>query len=541
MGFLRSSLKYKFLAIFGLGALLVAIGVSFGYLAVNQSVSDFRALSNYELVHERAVSTMVTDFKKQVQEWKNVLLRGANPEQLEKYWGKFQKQEAGIQQEGAELVQHMAPGTARDKVEAFLAAHKEMGSAYRSGYQAFVASGFDPTAGDRAVKGIDRAPTKLLEEAAGLIADGAGAATESALDDASFATDASLVAALVALLVSVLACVVMLKRIVLRPIAEVVSVLDNLANGDFKTDINLQSDDEIGQLADSARHLRDDLGDLIRSMVAIAQQLDTAGTSLAALSTQNRAQLNDQRQGTAQVATASEQLAATAEEVASGTTRAAASANAAGSASSTGRQIVAEAIDVMRQLESNVGDVNKVLLDLETHSVAIGNVLSVIRGIAEQTNLLALNAAIEAARAGDQGRGFAVVADEVRSLAQRTQESTQEIETTIEQLQAGSKAAVQAMDQGRSRVEEGVERTRQVEDSLREIDTSVSTIVDMNTQIAAAAEEQGVVARDVSRNVTAIDQSGGDLVDAADSLAGNSQEIARMSAQLVAAAQRFKV
>jgi methyl-accepting chemotaxis protein len=180
-------------------------------------------------------------------------------------------------------------------------------------------------------------------------------------------------------------------------------------------------------------------------------------------------------------------------------------------------------------------------VDLESQSAAIGNVLDVIRGIAEQTNLLALNAAIEAARAGDQGRGFAVVADEVRSLAQRTQESTQEIQTTIEQLQLGSKAAVQAMEQGKQRVAEGVDSTRQAGLALDEIAAAVETIVGLNTQIATAAEEQGVVANDVSRNVNDIDHSSGELAGSAEQLAEVSARIAAFSSQLVESTRRFKL
>ena len=178
--------------------------------------------------------------------------------------------------------------------------------------------------------------------------------------------------------------------------------------------------------------------------------------------------------------------------------------------------MVQQAIESINLLETDVTKVNKVLKDLEGHSGAIGNVLNVIRGIAEQTNLLALNAGIEAARAGEQGRGFAVVADEVRSLAQRTQESTQEIQLTIEQLQEGAEAAVQAMELGQGRVGDGVARTQEVGQSLQEIAASVATIVEMNTQIATAAEQQGIVAADVSRNVNGVDLSNQELLASAE-------------------------
>ena len=275
--------------------------------------------------------------------------------------------------------------------------------------------------------------------------------------------------------------------------------------------------------------------------VSLAQELDQASDHLAELGIQNREQLNRQREGTSQVATASEELAATAQEVAGGAAGAVESANSAEEATREGKSVVMHAVDTINRLESDVSQVSQTLGDLETQSAAIGNVLDVIRGIAEQTNLLALNAAIEAARAGDQGRGFAVVADEVRSLAQRTQESTQEIQATIEQLQHGSKAAVQAMEQGKSRVVDGVASTQQAGEALDAIAASVGTIVNLNTQIANAAKEQGVVAGDLSHNVSDIDHSSEEMVSAAERLAASSAQIASLSTSLVEATRRFQL
>ncbi len=160
-----------------------------------------------------------------------------------------------------------------------------------------------------------------------------------------------------------------------------------------------------------------------------------------------------------------------------------------------------QAVDSISDLASEIGTTSEVIHALEADSEAIGNVLDVIRGIAEQTNLLALNAAIEAARAGDQGRGFAVVADEVRALAQRTQESTQEIQQMIERLQAGSQQAVSAMDKGQEKVRLSVEQANASGARLEEILQAIRTINDMNIQIASAAEEQGHVAADITRSV----------------------------------------
>ena len=541
MDFFAKSIRNRFLLVFAGVAALILVAVAVGFTGVSASVDEFRRVADQEIAHERAVSGMVGAFKKQVQEWKNVLLRGADTKQREKYWGKFQKEEAGIQGTGKSLLATMAPSEARTMVDDFLKAHREMGVAYRNGFKAFVDSGFDSKAGDKAVKGIDRAPTKLLEKAAASIAEAAGTATEAALGQAAVKANTGVIITVVALILGVFALVFFLKRFVVQPMSVVVSSLDRLAGGDFTTEIDLDRKDEIGRLAQSARHIRDDLGQLLGGIVGTAGELDQAGVGLAGLSEQNRERLNSQQTGTAQVATASEELAATAREVANSASGAAEAATLADKSTSEGRRVVEQAIESINLLDADVAKVSQVLQDLEAHSGAIGNVLNVIRGIAEQTNLLALNAAIEAARAGEQGRGFAVVADEVRSLAQRTQESTQEIQHTIEQLQEGSQAAVQAMEHGQGRVSASVASTQEVGQALQDIAASVSTIVDMNTQIAAAAEEQGVVAADVSRNVNEVDENSHELVTAAGQVAETSQKIARLSSELAEVSARFKV
>lgn len=515
--------------------------VTAGHFRVTASIDELRRVSTQEVQHERGVNAMVTGFKKQVQEWKNVLLRGADTAQREKYWGKFQAEELAIQQQGKALLSSMAANDARQLVEDFLRAHQEMGVAYRTGLQSFVDAGFDAATGDKAVKGIDRAPTELLEEAASKSAADAQSATAEALEQGTAAVNAAWLTTLLTLVLGILLSGYFLKRYVVTPVGKVVAGMNRLAAGDFQVEITLQQEDEIGQLAQSVRRVRDDMGEVLRSIVGMVEDLDRSGASLSQLASQNRVDLSTQQDGTSQVATATEELAATAREVANGAAGAADAASQAERSTSGGLKVVQTAISSIRHLETDVSKVSQVLQDLAAHSGAIGNVLNVIRGIAEQTNLLALNAAIEAARAGDQGRGFAVVADEVRSLAQRTQESTQEIQLTIEQLQEGATAAVQAMEHGQGRVTEGVSRTEEVVQALNDIAGAVTTIVDMTAQIATAAEEQGVVAGDVSRNVSQIDQSSRDLVAAADSAAETSLSIAALASGLAKTVSRFRV
>jgi len=205
-----------------------------------------------------------------------------------------------------------------------------------------------------------------------------------------------------------------------------------------------------------------------------------------------------------QLATAMNEVSATVQEVASNTNDAAMAAQSADQIVATGKQDMKNTVQSISQVADDVKQATDVVMELQEKSENIGTVLDVIRGIADQTNLLALNAAIEAARAGEQGRGFAVVADEVRSLARRTQDSTQEIQTMIESMQNGTENAVEAMRIGSQHVKGSVNQANKAGQSLEHIAEIVRTISDMNIQIASATEEQSSVSEEINRNVVNI-------------------------------------
>ena len=266
-------------------------------------------------------------------------------------------------------------------------------------------------------------------------------------------------------------------------------IVQNSLSGDF------------AEMAGSLSGYKDFLAKQLGNITAAA---DKCAGVVGGASGGGKGMVLEQKDEVDKVATAMTQMSATVHEVARNATEAAEAAQRADEETSKGKMVVSQAIEAIDLLANEVNEAAQVIHRLEQDSDEIGAVLDVIRGIAEQTNLLALNAAIEAARAGEQGRGFAVVADEVRTLAQRTQQSTQEIQNMIERLQSGAQDAVKAMEQGRSRAQVGVEQAAEAGTSLETIAQAVGTISDMNTQIATAAEEQSVVAEEINLNIVTI-------------------------------------
>ncbi|MDD1157810.1 methyl-accepting chemotaxis protein, partial [Pseudomonas rubra] len=226
-----------------------------------------------------------------------------------------------------------------------------------------------------------------------------------------------------------------------------------------------------------------------------------------------------------QVATASQEMSATAQDVARNAAQAAEAARGADLASREGLSMIRHTTQAIEQLASEMTAGMAEVQHLASRSEQIGSVLEVIRAIAEQTNLLALNAAIEAARAGEAGRGFAVVADEVRNLAKRTQDSVDEIRVVIEGLQQGTREVVDAMHSSHRQAQDSVAQAEQALPALQRIGEAVTVITDMNLQIASAAEEQSAVAEEVNRNVAGIR-------DVTESLSGQAQESAQISQAL---------
>jgi len=241
------------------------------------------------------------------------------------------------------------------------------------------------------------------------------------------------------------------------------------------------------------------------------------------------------------VALVVEEMVASVQNVSNNANSASEAATEADRAAKDGREIVEKTVASINGLAEEVERAGEVIRKLESDTENVGTILDVIKGIAEQTNLLALNAAIEAARAGEQGRGFAVVADEVRTLASRTQDSTQEIQKVIEELQTAARSAVEVMGQSKVRAQTSVDQAAQTGESLAAITERVEAITEMNIEIAAAAEEQERAAHSIKENVMGIKETSETAMKSIQNVEVASSSLVDISSNLQGVTSEFKV
>lgn len=311
--------------------------------------------------------------------------------------------------------------------------------------------------------------------------------------------------ALLVLVGSILA-ISWLVSMLLGPLTKVSQALARIAdgNGDLTQRIKIDANDEVGQLANSFNRFVGSQHQLIGNIRQLANELNADAERSLVTNQAAVDELQRQQQEVTMVATAVTEMASATMEIAGNAENTAAAAQQSAQSSEQGKMLVNKTRQSINGLAEEVGQATEVIGELSRHAQAITSILSTIQGIAEQTNLLALNAAIEAARAGEQGRGFAVVADEVRVLSRRTQDSTQQIQSTIETLQQTTARAVSLMQTSQGLADNSVQDADQAVRALEEINSAISLISDMAGQIATAAEEQTQVTGEITQNTTAI-------------------------------------
>ncbi|SEN10824.1 methyl-accepting chemotaxis protein [Pseudomonas sp. ok272] len=330
---------------------------------------------------------------------------------------------------------------------------------------------------------------------------------------------------------------------VTRPINSVAAMLKAIASGDgdLTQRLNYTKKDELGELVSWFNRFLDKLQPTIAQIKqSIIEARGTADQS-SEIARQTSEGMQVQFREIDQVATASNEMSATAHDVANSASNAASAAKGADQSARDGMSIIERSTRDISQLAEEVSKAVTEVEALAVNSEQIGSVLEVIRSIAEQTNLLALNAAIEAARAGESGRGFAVVADEVRNLAKRTQDSVEEIRLVIERIQTGTRDVVATMHSSQTQAHNNAGQIQQAVQALGKISEAVTVISDMNLQIASAAEQQSAVAEEVNRNVSAIRSVTETLTEQATESAQISSQLNSLASQQMKLMDQFRV
>ncbi len=491
---------------------LVLLGALYGIFSLNRAVATFETEVQSNDHHVQEALRIGSDFKTQVQEWKNTLLRGHVVQDRERHWAAFMDREREVGEEARALLaglEHEAE--AKALMASFIKAHEEMGGRYRQAYAQFGAASFDPVVGDKAVRGLDREPTQLLENLGKKVSEISAAAAAAAASDARHATVVSVVLMLVVCLASAVGAL-WFSRSITRPLHQALGVAQATAGGDLTLAIEVRGRDETALLLQALKEMQ-------ASLVRLARSVREGAESVAMASAQIAQGNNDLSARTEQQASALEETAASMEELSSTVRQNADNAR-------QGNQLAQGASTVAVKGGEVVGQVVETMKGINDSSRRIADIISVIDGIAFQTNILALNAAVEAARAGEQGRGFAVVASEVRSLAQRSAEAAKQIKGLIS-------TSVERVEQGTALVD-------QAGTTMTEVVAAIRRVTDIMGEISAASSEQSAGVGQVGEAVQQMDQATQQNAALVEESAAAAESLKLQAAQLVQAVAAFK-
>lgn len=567
MFIMNRTLRTKMTVIVSAGASLIILAAVVGLFMLTG------ALNRFELgvSGQRQAFAVQEAFRVQVQEWKNVLLRGHNPADLDKYWAAFENEEKKVQEQAAAVIARDDDPETKALFTQFAEAHQTLGNAYRKGLQAYKDSGLKASAGDQAVKGIDRAPTELLDKAVQHVLDHADAERAAAKAAASRALLISLMGLAIGTIAGVSLVRISLKRTISSPLERQIAAIERIAGGDFTANAVVgiavgNRRDEIGRLTQSVLELHGSVRLLIGQMAGSSRAVVEAVVELNQTSEQSASAAEEIAQSVTQLAAgatsqatdvdaasrtlegllqAVTQIAAGAQEqagqvetanrltnemahsieaITDHATQTAAVSRIAGQTAREGAEIVKKTVDGMGRIQESVLSAGELVSQLGHQSQQIGEIVQAITDIADQTNLLALNAAIEAARAGEHGRGFAVVADEVRKLAERSGKSAAEISQLIARIQQGISGAVAAMERGTEEVEAGAKLAAAAGQALQAIQANNGETERSVSAIVLAAQALTIGSRHV--------------VEAIDAVAAVTQENSAASEEMAAGANQ---
>jgi methyl-accepting chemotaxis protein len=508
-----SSLQFKVILLAACAMAFALAASVYSLSRVYGSIQELDRITREDFQSQQAILHASISFKQQVQEWKNVLLRGSDPALLDKHWNQFVREE----QETMGAVREARAGIRQPRVlaklEEFMAAHRAAGDRYRKALEAFKEAKFDPKAGDQAVAGIDRGAARVLAEAEKFAEDHGAKSTLAAVKSAEDGYSFAIAGTVLAMIAALVALGLFVRRAVVRPIGVAVDHAERIAQGDLTADIQATSRDEAGQLLGALARMNAGLSDVVSQVRASAESVVTASGQVAMGTTDLSQRTEEQASSLEETAASMEELASTVKQNADNAHRA---DELARNASKRAQQGGAEVVRVVVTMTG-----------ISESAAKIADIISVIDAIAFQTNILALNAAVEAARAGEQGRGFAVVATEVRSLAQRSAQAAKEIKELIADSVAKAR--------------EGTSLVERAGDTIQALVIDVQQVSELMGSIAEASAEQSRGVQQVNKTVTEMDKVVQQNAAAVQQSAAAAEAMRRQAEALVQAVSMFRV
>ncbi len=531
------------------GVLLLSVIALFQFTSLHERDASEVERERDILAVVISVESANVEFKKQVQEWKNILLRGNKPEKFDKYLKGFEECEQDVVHHLGDARKEFTKLGMAEEAEAVtqaLAMHSQLGSRYREALTQYDKA--DPLAFhvvDKLVSGMDRPLTKALTELTERVEKDSVARAEQALVTMDETLDGMYASFTILFLIST-AIVFVAGQYVARTIFRRIGgepsvaceVTRSIAQGNLRTNV---PDAHPDSLMHAISQMRRSLNELITSFHGSIDTTHGSAQELTQSVTLIDANTATQLGSTSSIAATLEEISASLQDISQQADAALSESSQSGDKARQGGQLIQVLINDVSSISRNAETVSSVMCDLDTKSEDVAQIVVEISEIADQTNLLALNAAIEAARAGEQGRGFAVVADEVRKLAERTSQSTHKIGQVIETMRSGTASANQQIHSMLEHIGQGVSHAEEAGASTEAIVEMTRRTDDAVAQITAALHEQAnavtAIASEIQQ-VTAMGESNGEKVSA---LRGSAESLKQVAESLRQQVGRFQV